>query len=160
MNITSKLGRAFVSPGKSENTVLLQSCPGILVFSRSRQLQYVNRRALKLIGNIGQAMTESCLIALPSQLLELRDQIQESLEDRLRANIWEPFEVSRMVAERGQRLLLRGFGQPDRAVSLNSRIIILLEEIKFVEEDRSQLADSRMRLSELQKTGVGFPATA
>jgi hypothetical protein len=50
-----------------------QSSPGIFVFSRSLLLQYVKRRALELIRNIGQAITESGLIVLSTPLLELRD---------------------------------------------------------------------------------------
>lgn len=137
MNIMAEMSTAFVLSGYSENTVSQQSSPGILVFSHSRQLQYVNRRALELTQTTGQAMTELASIALPSRLLALRDQIQESLDDRLRDNIWEPFEVSRVVYECGQRLLLRGFGHLDREASHNSRIIIVLEELRSAEKDEN-----------------------
>lgn len=137
MNIMAEMSTAFVLSGYSENTVSQQSSPGILVFSRSRQLQYVNRRALELTRTTGQAMTELGSIALPSRLLALRDQIQESLDDRLRDNIWEPFEVCRVVSESGQRLLLRGFGHPDREASHDSRIIIVLEEFRSAEKDEN-----------------------
>ncbi len=137
MNIMAEMSTAFVLSGYSDNTVSQQSSPGILVFSRSRQLQYVNRRALELTRTTGQAMTELGSIALPSRLLALRDQIQERLDDRLRDNIWEPFEVSRVVSESGQRLLLRGFGHPDREASHDSRIIIVLEEFSSAEKDKN-----------------------
>lgn len=137
MNIMAEMSTAFVLSGYRENTVSQQSSPGILVFSRSQQLQYVNRRALELTRTTGQAMTELGSIALPSRLLALRDQIQESLDDRLRDNIWEPFEVSRVVSESGQRLLLRGFGHPDREASHDSRIIIVLEEFRSAEKDEN-----------------------
>jgi len=137
MNIMAEMSTAFVLSGYRENTVSQQSSPGILVFSRSRQLQYVNRRALELTRTTGQAMTELGSIALPSRLLALRDQIQESLDDRLRDNIWEPFEVCRVVSESGQRLLFRGFGHPDREASHDSRIIIVLEEFRSAEKDEN-----------------------
>ena len=98
MNIITEVGTAFVYSGHSENMVSGQSSPGILVFSHSLQLQYVNTRALELIRNIGQAMTESGLIVLPTPLLELRDQIQEGLNDRVDANVWDPFEMSRVMS--------------------------------------------------------------
>ena len=160
MNIMTEVGTAFVYSGHSENMVSGQSSPGILVFSRSLQLQYVNRRALELIRNIGQAMTESGLIVLPAPLLELRDQIQESLDDRLEANIWEPFEMSRVVSESGRRLLVRGFGHPNGAASRDSRIIIVLEEIGSAEKDRNQQVHARMPAPEIQTTGAGFPANS
>jgi hypothetical protein len=103
MNIMTEVGTAFVCSGHSENNMVSgQSSPGILVFSRSLQLQYVNRRVLELIRNIGHAVTESGLIVLPTPLLELREQIQESLDERFEANIWEPFEMSRVVSKFGQ----------------------------------------------------------
>ncbi|MDZ4734600.1 MAG: hypothetical protein SGJ16_13570 [Nitrospirota bacterium] len=138
MNIMAEMSTAFVLSGYNENTVSQQSSPGILVFSRSRQLQYVNRRALELTGTTGQAMTELGSIALPSRLLALRDQIQENLDDRLRDNIWEPFEINRVVSESGQRLLLRGFGHPDRKARHDSRIIIVLEEFRSAEKDENR----------------------
>jgi hypothetical protein len=126
-----------------------QSSPGILVFSHSLQLQYVNLRALELIRNIGQAMTESGLIVLPTPLLELRDQIQEGLNDRVDANVWEPFEMSRVMSESGRKLLFHGFGHPNRAASRDSRIVIVLEEIRSAEKDRNQQMHARMTAPEM-----------
>ena len=56
MDIMTEVGTAFVCSGHSENMVSGKLSPGVLVFSRSLQLQYVNRRALELIRNIGQAI--------------------------------------------------------------------------------------------------------
>ena len=160
MNVMAEVSTAFVCSGHSENMASGQSSPGILVFSRSLQLQYVNRRALELIRNIGQAMTESGLIVLSTPLLEFRDQIQESLDDRLEANIWQPFEMSRVVSECGRRLLLRGFGHPNGAVNRVSRIIIVLEEIGSAEKNRNQQVHAWMTAPEMQTTGAGFPANS
>jgi hypothetical protein len=129
MDTMAEMSTACVLSGFSETTVSQQSSPGIFVFSRSLQLQYVNRRALELTRNIGQAMMELGSIMFPTRLLELRAQIQECLDDRLEANIWEPFEVSQVVSECGRRLLLRGYGNPNGAASRDSRIIIVLEEV-------------------------------
>ena len=138
----TEISTAFVLSGGSENKVSPQSTPGILVFSRSRQLQYLNRRALELTRTNNLAITDFGSIALPSRLLALRDQIQECLDNRLMDNSWEPFQVSRVVSERGLRLLLRGFGQPNREASQSSRIIIVLEELRSaeVEKDNSHLS--------------------
>ena len=158
MSIMTEVGTAFVFSGHSENMVSGQSSPGILVFSRSLQLQYVNRRALELIRKIGPAMTESGLIVLPTPLLDLRDQIQESLDDRLEANSCEQFEISRVVSKSGRRLLFRGFGRPNGAASRDSRIIIVLEEIGSAEKVRNRQAHTRMTASEMQTSGAWFPA--
>ena len=137
MNTVADMTTACVLSGQSEMTGLQQASPGILVFSRSLQLQYVNRRALELIRNMGQAMTAAGSIMLSTELLELRDQIRKSLDDRLRDHIWEPFEVSRVVSKRGQEFLIRGFGHPDREVSYHSRIVIVLEEFRSAEKNGS-----------------------
>ena len=160
MNIMTEVGTAFVYSGHSENMVSGQSSPGILVFSRSLQLQYVNRRVLELIRNIGQAVTESGLIVLPTPLIELREQIQERLDERLEANIWEPFEMSRVVSEFGRRLLFRGFGHPNRAANRDSRIVIVLEEIGSAEKDKNRQVHFRMKAPEMQTTSAGFPANS
>ena len=154
MNMMAEMSTAFVLSGHSENMVSQQSRPGILVFSRSLQLQYVNRRALELIWTIGQAKTESSSIVLPTRLLELRAQIQECLDDRLEANIWEPFEMSRVVSECRRRLLLRGFGHPNAVASRDSRIIIVLEEISSAEKDGSQQLHARMIAPSMQTMGA------
>src|SRR5574342_907604 len=104
MSVMTEVSRAFVCTSDSQQIVSEHSSPGILVLSRSLQLQYVNRRALELMRNMGQAMTESGLIMLPAPILKLRDQIQESLDARIEANIWESFEMSRVVSEREYRL--------------------------------------------------------
>jgi hypothetical protein len=160
MNVMAEVSTAFVYPGLCENMVSGQSSPGILVLSRSLQLQYVNRRALELIRNIGQAITDSGLIILPTPLLDLRDQIQESLDARIEANIWEPFEMSRVVSQRGQRLLLRGFGHPNEVANRDSRIIIVFEEIGSAEHDRNQQIRARMTGPELQPAGARFLANS
>jgi hypothetical protein len=100
------------------------------------------------------------LIILPTPLLDLRDQIQESLDARIEANIWEPFEMSRVVSQRGQRLLLRGFGHPNEVANRDSRIIIVFEEIGSAEHDRNQQIRARMTGPELQPAGARFLANS
>lgn len=142
MDIMAEVAAAFISSDHCQPMVLRHPSPGILVFSHSLQLQYANRRALEEL-NSGQTTNESGSVALPARLLELRDHIRETLDDRLMADIEEPFEVSRAVSECGQRLLFRGFGQPNGSGS-EARIIILLEDLKAAEPETSQQSHPRM----------------
>jgi hypothetical protein len=160
MNVMAEVSTAFVCPSRCENMVSGQSSPGILVFSRALQLQYVNRQALEMIHDIGHAMTDSGVLVLPTPLLKLRDQIQENLDARLEANLWEPFEMSRVVSECGQRLLLRGFGHPNGTANRDSRIIIVLEEVRSAEKDENQQFHARMKRRELQTAGARFLANS
>jgi len=137
MNTVADMTTACVLSGQTEMTGLQQPSPGFLVFSRSLELQYVNRRALELIRNMNDSMTEAGSIMLSTQLIELRDQIRRSLDSRLRDHVWEPFEVSRVVTKGGLEFLIRGFGHPNRETSYYSRIIFVLEELGSAKQNGS-----------------------
>lgn len=138
MYMMTEMSTAFVLSGYSENMVAQQPSPGILVFSRSLKLQYVNRRALKLIRTIDRGMTESSSIVFPAPVLALGAKVQDCLDDRLKANLCEPFEMSQVVSGYGSWILLRGFGYSNAAANHNSRIIIVLEEVRSSEKNVSQ----------------------
>jgi hypothetical protein len=129
MSTVAVSGTAIPSSGHSTNVAFPLPSVGILVYSLSLQLQYVNRRALDLIGRLGQSVPRVASIVRSAQVLDLRDLIRERLNDRLDAEKAGPFEVSRSLPAGEGRLVLRGIGCPDRSSSQNSRIIILLEEI-------------------------------
>jgi hypothetical protein len=133
MNTVADMTTASVLSGQSEMTGLQQPTLGFLVFSRSLRLQYVNRRALELIRNMNDTMTETGSIMLSTPLLELRDQVRGSLDGRLKDHLWEPFEVSRVVSKGGGRFLIRGFGHPNREAIHHSRIVLVLEEFRSAE---------------------------
>jgi hypothetical protein len=154
MSIVADPSTAPALANPTENTVSRQSNPGILVFSRSLQLQYVNRRALELTSNIRQTATRSVSIVLPTALLEFRAMVPKSLNDRIEGNSWEPFEVASVVGEFWQGVLLRGFGQPNRVSSNCSRIIIL-EKIRFAEKDRKQQSHAQTKQPEIQTAVAG-----
>ena len=109
------------------------SSPGILVFSHRRHLGHMNRRALELTGNLNQAETGSATMTIPGRVSELRVQIQDTLDYRRNADIWEVFELKRDMVEAGRKILLRGFGLADRNSKDNARIVIVLEEIGFLQ---------------------------
>jgi len=88
----------------------------------------MNRRALELTGNLDQTETGPATMMLPGWVSELRVQIQDTLDYRRNANIWELFELKRDMVEAGRKILLRGFGLADRDSHEGSRIVIVLEE--------------------------------
>jgi hypothetical protein len=154
MNTMAAMSTAFVLSGSGQNMLLQQSSPGVLVFSRSLKLQYVNRRALELIRTIGRAITESNSIVFPTPVIELGADVQDCIDDRLKANLWEPFEMSQVVSGYGSRILLRGFGYPNAAANRNSRIVIVLEEIRSAEKNVSRQVYTRMRTPKTQAMGA------
>ena len=154
MHTMTEMSTAFVLSGYSENIVSQQSSPGILVFSRSLKLQYVNRRALELIRTIDSEMTESSSIVFPAPILALGAAVQDCLDDRLTAILCEPFEISQVVSGYGPRILLRGFGYSNAEANRNSRIVIVLEEIRSSEKNVSQQLYARLSATKTQTMGA------
>ena len=124
-----RCGKRLSSPVPSTKSASHRSSSGILVFSRRRQLLYMNRRALELTGHLNQAEIGPVNDVRSTPVRELRAQIQEALDSRREANIWELFELERFIFEAGRKILVRGFGLADRNSYDDSRIIIVLEEV-------------------------------
>ncbi|BFU90727.1 MAG: hypothetical protein NTAFB01_19140 [Nitrospira sp.] len=70
---------------------------GILIFSRREKLLHANRQALKLTGHLDQVEIGTVCEIHSAPVHELRDAIQAALDHRRAANIWEPFELKRVL---------------------------------------------------------------
>ena len=135
MDSTNGLEECLNSPKSMGGIPQKTTSPGILVFSRTKQLLHVNRRALELTGHIGQVERGAVNFVLSTSVSELRADVLEGLDSRAEEGIGEQFEVWRMVCERGQRMLLRGFGLPNPNSHDHSRIVLLLEELLDVRQE-------------------------
>lgn len=144
-------GEGLSSSESGERTASVHSQPGILIFSRRWQLLHMNRRALELTGHLNEAEIEPDKHVLSAPVRELRAHIQETLDQRKEANIWELFELKRFVFQAGRRILVRGFGVADRNSYDDSRIVIVLEELGHRPEQESQEAQA------LGRTSNGYP---
>lgn len=158
MNTVAEIDKAFRSSSYSSGVVPPHASPGFLVFSPSLQLQYVNRRGLDLIQRLGGLVSPTGMTGRPSQVLEFRDHILATLNDRLDAKISDAFEVCRALSSEGTRLHLRGIGCPDPAGGRYSHIIIVLEEVSPDGGVDRQYAVHQER--ERQITSVGICANA
>lgn len=107
---------------------------GILIFSRREKLLHANRRTLKLTGHLGQAEIGTVCEIHSAPVRELRNAIHAALDHRRAANIWEPFELKRVLFEARRRTLVRGLGLADRSSHDDSRIVIMLEELSLRQE--------------------------
>lgn len=118
-----------------------RSRPGILIFSRRRQLLHMNSRALELTGHLNQAEIKSVHDIRSAPVRELSAQIQETLANRKDANIWGIFELKRIIVETERKILVRGVGLADQKNSFdNSHIVIMLEEVGRRQEQQAQQA--------------------
>ncbi|MGZ8385403.1 MAG: hypothetical protein ACXWWI_05500 [Nitrospira sp.] len=107
---------------------------GILIFSRQQKLLHANRRALKLIGHLDQAKSEPICEINCAPVREIQTAIQVALDHRRTANIWEPFELKRVLFGSRCKIRVRGLGLADRNSHDNSRIVIVLEEVDLRQE--------------------------
>lgn len=146
-----KPGHELSSLASSTKSVSQNSIPGILVFSRRRQLPYMNHRALELTGHLDQAETVPAIMTLSGRVSDLRGQIQDILDYRRNADIWGLFELKRDMVEAGRKILLRGFGLADRNSKDNARIVIVLEEIGF-RQATAQVRSSESRPPIVEET--------
>jgi hypothetical protein len=103
--------------------------PGILIFSRQQKLLHVNRRAKGLTGHLDLTEIGADCESDSVPVHELRNAIQAALDQRRAANIWEPFELKRVLFEANRMILVRGLGLADRSEHDDSRIVIVLEEL-------------------------------
>ncbi len=131
-------GQGLSSPEPSAKDASVRSRPGILIFSRRQQLLHINRRALELMGHLNQTEIGPVSDIPLAPVHELRIQVQETLDHRKEANVWESFELKRVIFEAGRKILVRGFGIADRHSYDNSRIVMVLEDIGVRHEHKAQ----------------------
>jgi PAS domain-containing protein len=142
------------SSGPSAKSASVRSEPGILIFSRRPQLLHMNPRASELTGRFDRAETRSATLALSRLVSELRVQIQDTLDGRIEANVWEPFELRRLMFEFGRKIVLRGFGLPNRNSIDHSRVIIVLEDVNFRRERGVSQAQTTRHSSDRERAAV------
>jgi len=151
METASGVGESFFPLNSEEKCTQEVTSRGILVFSHAMQLRHVNRRALELTGGISRTENGPVRVVLSTPVIELRAEVQATLDSRMVANVWEPFELKRFVFEPGRKLLLRGFGLPDRNASKHSHIVILLEDAGLRQTDRTQQAPAPVQPADRQR---------
>ena len=111
-----------------------RSRPGILIFSRGRQLLHMNSRAFELTGHLNQAEIGPVRDIRSVPVRELSAQIQETLDHRKETDIREIFELKRVIFDSGHKILVHGFGRAGQNSHDDSRIVIILEEVGLRQE--------------------------
>ena len=136
-------GQGLSSGEPSGECASADSLPGILLFSHRGQLLHMNRRALDLIGDLNQAGIVPDNDVRSVSVRELLAQIQETLDHRKAANIWDAFELKHVIFEAGRKILVQGFGLANQDSYNDSRIVIVLEEVGLRQEHKAQPASAR-----------------
>jgi hypothetical protein len=100
-----------------------------VIFARGQKLLHVPRRAKGLTGHPAPTEIGAAGESDSAPVHELRHAVQAALDQRRAANIWEPFELKRVLFEANRMILVRGLGLADRSAHDDSRIVIVLEEL-------------------------------
>jgi DNA-binding CsgD family transcriptional regulator len=103
--------------------------PGILILSSSTQLMYKDRRAWELCAEISNRAGSTTSTVLPTQVVELCEEVAKLLQIWTDAKDWEQIRIKRVIGNPDRPILLCGLGIPDRHGLQQSRILITLEEI-------------------------------
>jgi DNA-binding CsgD family transcriptional regulator len=103
--------------------------PGILILSSSTQLMYKDRRAWELCAEISNRAGSTTSTVLPTQIVELCEEVAKLLQIWTDAKDWEQIRIKRVIGNPDRPILLCGLGIPDRHGLQQSRILITLEEI-------------------------------
>lgn len=98
----------------------------------------MNSRALELTGHLNQVEIGPSHDIRSASVRKFSAQILEVLNHRREANIWEIFELKRVIFETWRKTLVRGFWIADRDSHDDSRIVIVLEEIGHRQEHKTQ----------------------
>jgi hypothetical protein len=101
--------------------------PGVVVLSPSLQVLHMNRQAMVLLNQLKHtAQSVGAERAFSAPLHQPCRDITETLQARLRSNNWEQFQLCRTIGDSPHRIVLKGFGIPDRRGLSHSRIVMLL----------------------------------
>lgn len=145
-HVWSRQGLSAREP--SVESASVRSQPGTLLFSHRGELLHMSRRAMELIGHLKQAEIGPDNDVRSALVRAFLAQIQETLDHRKAANIWDAFELKRVIFEAGRKLLVHGFGLVNQNSHNDSRIVIVLEEIILRQEHKAQQASARAFPSE------------
>ena len=115
---------------------------GLAIFSGSGDLLHINRQAahwLRLDSRVGRGIAnDQHGQETPSRVLSsLRDDLLHIVSERTEATDWRRIEITSLIHVGSRRLLLRGFGIPDRKGMNEARIVLTIEEARFSEESLS-----------------------
>lgn len=107
-----------------------RAVPGVLSFSATGEVLFMNPEAEVLSRQIiGSRNGNASGDRFPSEVLDLCDDLQASLQKPMTAEDCEQLELRRVTGNLQLPVLLRGFVLPDRHQATDTRLLILMEKI-------------------------------
>lgn len=132
-----------------------RTSPGILVFTASMQLLYMNREARELSGRINETPDgRRANGVLPIEVTGLCDEVLRLLRAREDTKDWEHVQLRRVVGHPTSAVLIRAFAIPSSSEMRDGRVLIMMEEIGGRKEAHAERAKERFRLTDREQTVV------
>ena len=133
--------------------------PGIVVLAPPMRVLHINQPAWELIRRIthvkdGNEGSRRAMGLLPMSIRQIGAEIFATLRERNHAKDWERFEIKRVLSAANQRVLVRGFGVPDRNGRGYSRVVLLLEAIGRRKEALNGETTRQLQLTEREQAVV------
>lgn len=130
---------------------------GVLVFSATLQLLYMNRQAQELTRHLHEARTGYPVKdAIPLEVMGLCEDLVSLLQTHPAVKDWEQVQRTRVTMTPRCPMLLRGFGIPHAKSSREGRLVVLMEELHAQMELSEARVQERYRLTDREQTIVAY----
>jgi DNA-binding CsgD family transcriptional regulator len=125
------------------------SRPGVLAFTLSLELLYMNQEAQELSRYLNRTRGgPAAQGVLPTDVNRLCEEILRRLHAQEHAKDWQQVHVRRTAGDLSRPILLQGFGIPDASGLDHSLIIVLMEERETRSDARVEAAKGRYHLTD------------
>lgn len=131
------------------------SSQGILVFTTTLQLLYMNGEARVLCGRLNaQRVGHVANGVVPHEILNLCEELVALFATHTGVKDWEQVHCTRAAGGLSGTIQLRGLGLPDPGGFAHSRLLILIEATDHPHTSTAQRAKDRFRLTEREQTVI------
>ena len=155
MRSTFERGLGQEALALAEALVQTRTSPGILVFSGSLQLLYMNREARELCARIMRAGSGfPATGVLPPDIASLCEEMVAALRERPDPKDWEQGQVRRVAGDPQRPVLLRGVVIPSPGGLAEARVVVLLEEIGSRKAMAAARTKERFQLTDREQTVI------
>src|SRR5262245_37366061 len=137
--------KSTVSPNKEFTT-------GIILFTSSAQLLFMNEEAQALLKNIHTPTArENGNGLMPPEVHAVVRELASQLAKCTHPKDFESIQVERVYLNSAHRLLIRGLCVPDEPIQTNSRLLIIIEPFPEQVEGLNAIVQERYHLTEREQ---------
>jgi DNA-binding CsgD family transcriptional regulator len=132
-----------------------ESATGVILFTSSQQLLFMNDEAQALLRNIQPPSThESGSGLIPPEVHALVRELAGHLARCTHPKDCESIQVERIYMDSAHRMLIRGLCIPDEPIQNNSRFLIIIEPFPQQVEGLDSVVQERYHLTEREQMVV------